>query len=114
MKRFFGALAFALTLLQTTGFYQIAGHTPTERAAFARSMKQLAGQFTVLVPPPIQPGTVAGYVQWRAYGFFAIVFAIWALASGTGAARGDEERGLVEAMLARGAASSNSGRKCCR
>ena len=46
----FGALAFALTLLQTTGFYQIAGHTPTERAAFARSMTQLAGQFTVLVP----------------------------------------------------------------
>jgi ABC-2 type transport system permease protein len=98
----FGALSFALTLLQAAGFYQVAGHTLAERAAFGRSMAQLAAQFTILIPPPTQLWTVGGYVQWRAYGFFAILFAIWALASGTGAARGDEERGLVEAVLARG------------
>ena len=59
----FSALAFALTLLQSIGFYQIVGHTPAERAAFGRSMAQLAAQFTVLIAAPIRPDTVGGYVQ---------------------------------------------------
>jgi ABC-2 type transport system permease protein len=46
--------------------------------------------------------TVGGYVQYRAYGSLAIVFAIWALASASGAARGNEERGLTEVVLATG------------
>ena len=98
----FGAVAFLVTLVQAAGFYQIAGHTPEERQAFGRSISVLAAQFTVIIAPPIHPDTVGGYVEWRAYGFLAILFAIWGLASASGAARGDEERGLVQALLASG------------
>ena len=98
----FGAIAFLVTLLQAAGFYKIAGRTEAERQAFGRSMSVLASQFTVIIAPPLRPDTVGGYVQWRAFGFLAILFAIWALASASGAARGDEERGLVQALLAGG------------
>jgi len=98
----FGAVAFLVTLVQAAGFYQIAGHTAEERQAFGRSISVLASQFTVIIAPPIRPDTVGGYVEWRAYGFLAILFAIWGLASASGAARGDEERGLVQALLASG------------
>jgi len=98
----FGAVAFLVTLLQAVGFYQIAGHTQAERLGFGRSMSALATQFSVIVPLPTRPDTVGGYVQWRAFGFFAIVFAIWGLAAASGAVRGDEERGIVQALLASG------------
>ncbi len=98
----FGLVAFANTLLQAAGFYQVAGHTEAQRRAFGRSMSILAEQFTVIIAPPMSPDTVGGYVQWRAFGFLAILFAIWGLASASGAARGDEERGLVPAVLAAG------------
>jgi ABC-2 type transport system permease protein len=98
----FGLVAFANTLLQSAGFYQVAGHTEAERRAFGRSMSILAEQFTVIIPPPMSPNTVGGYVQWRAFGFLAILFAIWGLASASSAARGDEERGLVQVLLAAG------------
>ena len=104
----FSLLAFLLALVQSAGFYQIAGHTAAERAAFGKSIALLAAQFTVIVPAPLRPDTVGGYVQWRAYGFFAIVFAIWALASGVGSSRGDEERGLVEATLAAGVSRADA------
>ena len=104
----FSLFAFLLTLLQGAGFYQIAGNTPAERAAFGRSMAQLASQFTALLPPPIRPDTVGGYVQFRAYGAFAILFAIWAMASAVGAVRGDEERGLVEMVLSSGRSRADS------
>jgi ABC-2 type transport system permease protein len=98
----FGLVAFANALLQAAGFYQVAGHTEAQRRAFGRSMSILAEQFTVIIAPPMSPDTVGGYVQWRAFGFLAILFAIWGLASASGAARGDEERGLVPAVLAAG------------
>jgi polyether ionophore transport system permease protein len=98
----FGAVAFLVTLLQASGFYKVAGRTEAERQAFGHSMSALAAQFTVIIAPPIRPDTVGGYVQWRAFGFLAILFAIWALASAGGAARGDEERGIVESILASG------------
>lgn len=98
----FGAIAFLVSLLQTAGFYQVAGHTPAERQLFGRTMSLLAAQLTVIVPPPVRPDTVGGYVQFRAFGAFAILFAIWSLASASSAARGDEERGLVPAILAAG------------
>src|SRR2546421_504217 len=104
----YSLLAFLLALLQAAGFYQVAGHTAADRAAFGKSIAALAAQFTVIVPAPLRPDTVGGYVQWRAYGFFAIVFAIWALASGVGASRGDEERGLVEATLASAVARADA------
>ena len=65
-------------------------------------MSQLASQLTFILPPPAGLDTVGGYVEWRSFGGLAILFAVWALMSGSGAARGDEERGLVEAVLATG------------
>ena len=104
----FTTLAFLLSLLQAVGFYQVAGHTAEERIAFGRAMTLLATQFTVLLPAPVGPDTVGGYVEWRAYGFFAIVFAMWALASAYGAARGDEDRGLVEQVLTTGTSRADT------
>jgi len=98
----FALAAFVSTFIQTVGFYQIAGHTPDERIAFGNSILALASQFSALFPPPVRPDTVGGYVEFRGFHPVAILFAVWALASATGAARGDEERGLVEAALATG------------
>src|SRR5207247_6381706 len=98
----FSLAAFVSTLIQTIGFYQIAGHTPGERIAFGNSILALASQFSALFPPPIRPDTVGGYVEFRGFHPLAILFAVWALASATGAARGDEERGIVEAALGAG------------
>jgi ABC-2 type transport system permease protein len=102
----FAGVGFFATTLQAVGFYQVAGQTAADRAAFGRSMSQLATQFSVLLPPPVRPDTVGGYVQFRAFGALVILFAIWALVSATGAARGDEERGLVEVILASGLSRS--------
>jgi len=96
----FGLLAFASSLIVTLAFYNVAGHTQAERAAFGRSITILASQFTVILPPPIRPDTAPGFVQFRSYGGLAILFAVWALASAIGATRGDEERGVVEVVLA--------------
>jgi putative exporter of polyketide antibiotics len=96
----FSVLAFTSSFIQAVAFYQLAGHTQAQRAAFAQSMNQLASQLTLILPPPTRLDTVGGYVEWRSFGGLAIVFAVWALVSASGAARGDEERGLVEAVLA--------------
>jgi ABC-2 type transport system permease protein len=98
----FSGLAFISSLIQAVGFYTIAGRSPAERATFAQSMSALATQFTLILPPPSRLDTVAGYVQWRSFGGLAILFAVWALASASGAARADEERGVVESLLASG------------
>ena len=98
----FAGVGFIATFINAVGFYQVAGHTQAEREAFARSFSQIAAQLTVLLPPGVRLDTVGGYVQYRAYGSLVIVFAIWALASGSGATRGDEERVLVEMILATG------------
>src|ERR1700704_3043248 len=96
----FSALAFFSSLVQAVAFFQLAGHTAAERAAFGKSMTQLASSLSLILPPPMRLDTVGGYVGWRSFGGLAIVFAVWALVSAGGAARGDEERGLVEAGLA--------------
>jgi ABC-2 type transport system permease protein len=98
----FSVVGFIATFINAIGFYAVAGHTQAEREAFARSFAQIASQLTVLLPPAMRLDTVGGYVQYRAYGSLAIVFAIWALASASGAARGNEERGLTEVVLATG------------
>ena len=98
----FAIVGFVATFINAVGFYAVAGHSQAEREAFARSFAQIASQLTVLLPPPIRLDTVGGYVQYRAYGSLAIVFSIWALASASGAARGNEERGVVEVSLATG------------
>jgi len=98
----FSLAALFSVWLQAAGFYRVAGDTPVERAAFGNSILALAGNFVALLPPPIRPDTVGGYVQFRGFNPLAILFAVWALVSATGFARGDEEGGLVETTLATG------------
>ena len=98
----FSIAGFVLTFIQAVGFYQIAGHSPAERAAFGASMTALSAQFVALFPTPLRPDTVGGYVQFRGFNVLTILFAVWALASSTGFARGDEEHGIVESELGTG------------
>ena len=89
-------------LLNAFGFVQIAGATHAERLVFAHQMEILGRQFSYILPPPIQLDTMGGYLTWRQFGSIAIAYAIWAVLAATGAARGDEERGLTELWLANG------------
>jgi ABC-2 type transport system permease protein len=88
--------------INAVGFAQIAGDNPTARAVFAQQMELLARQLTYLLPAPAQLDTMAGYLTWRWFGSAVLVYAFWALLAGTGAGRGDEERGLVELWLSTG------------
>jgi ABC-2 type transport system permease protein len=89
-------------LLNAVGFAQIAGDTPAARTVFAQQMELLARQLTYLLPAPAQLDTMAGYLTWRWFGSAVLIYAFWALLAGTGAGRGDEERGLVELWLSTG------------
>src|SRR5438105_15616624 len=102
-----GLLATALIggaggLVNAVGFAQIAGDNPVARAVFAQQMELLARQLTYLLPAPAQLDTMAGYLVWRWFGSAVLIYAFWALLAGTGAGRGDEERGLVELWLSTG------------
>jgi ABC-2 type transport system permease protein len=92
----------ATGLVNAIGYVQIAGHTRAERQVFARQMELFGQQLTYLLPAPVQLDTMGGYLTWRAFGSVALLFAIWGVLAGTGAARGDEERGLTESWLAAG------------
>jgi ABC-2 type transport system permease protein len=104
----FSVLAFVITLANTFAFYAIAGSTEAERQAFGTAITTLAVQFSVLVPPPLRPDTVGGYVQFRAYGALAILMSIWAVVSAAGSTRADEERGIVEGVLATGVSRADA------
>jgi ABC-2 type transport system permease protein len=100
-----GIIGFGLTLTlstitQASAFVAVAGTTPASRAQFAQSMTALAAQLTYLLPPPSRLDTLAGYVLWRSWGTLPILTAFWAVAAATGAARGDEEKHLVDIWLA--------------
>lgn len=102
-----GLLATALisglsVFVNGIGFAQIVGDSPTERVVFAAQMEALGKQLTYLLPVPSHLDTLAGYLQWRAFGTLGLVYAFWALITATGAARGDEERGHVEMWFASG------------
>src|SRR5207247_2556182 len=97
-----GLVVAAGGLLNAIGFAQIAGDTPAARALFAQQMELLARQLTYLLPAPAQLDTMAGYLTWRWFGSAVLIYAFWALLAGTGAGRGDEERGLVELWLSTG------------
>lgn len=90
-------------VLNALAFVQIAGTTPAERLAFAQSMEILGTQLSYMLPIPEHLDTLAGYLQWRAFGAIVLILGIWAVISSTGSGRGDEERGLVEQWLAAGA-----------
>ena len=89
-------------MLQSLGFQAIVGTSESARQQFGLQMQLLGRQLSYLVPLPVHPETLAGYVQWRAFGFFPVIFGFWALIAGSGAIRGDEERGLLELWLASG------------
>src|SRR5258708_9061125 len=84
----------------------MAGRARGWRAAFGEELGEVARELSVILAPPAGLSTVGGYVEWRAFGGLAILFGVWALVSGSGATRGDEERGLVEAVLGSGVTRS--------
>jgi polyether ionophore transport system permease protein len=96
----YGVVLFTSIYVQAAAFMQVAGTSPASRAAFARDMSALAAQLTYVLPPPFRLDTMAGYVQWRSYGPLALVVMIWAIAAAAGAARGDEDKQLVDYWLA--------------
>ncbi len=89
-------------LVNSAAFPIIAGKTRAAQEAFGHSVTVLGATFAWLLPLPVRPDTAAGYLQWRGYGFLAIVFAVWGLFSACGAVRRDEDRGLVESWLSSG------------
>ena len=85
----------------TTGVsYLAAAGTAAARASFGRQTLALGPQLAYLIPLPLRPDTVAGYVWWKGLAWLTLVFAAWGLAAATGAIRNEEERGLLEAWLA--------------
>ncbi|HVH66065.1 MAG TPA: ABC transporter permease subunit [Candidatus Acidoferrum sp.] len=96
------AFSVFLGLLQAIGFATIVPSNPAERAAFGQQMELLGQQVSYLIPPPIHPETMGGYVQWRVFGSLSLAFAFWAMMSATGAVRGEEQRGLLEQWLTAG------------
>jgi len=96
------ALGMVIGSVQASAFESVAGKTAAAQAAFGAQTMALARQIAYLLPIPVHPETVAGYVQWRVFGGMVIVMLIWAVFSAGGAGRGDEERGLVETWLAAG------------
>jgi polyether ionophore transport system permease protein len=80
----FAVAGFAMTALQSAAFFRMAGHTFAEHAAFGYALSLQAVAEAILVPPPVRPETVAGYVQMRAFEPLAILFAAWAVVSATG------------------------------
>lgn len=95
-------LGIVYALLNSAAFTAVAGKTAAAHRAFGIQIDVLARQLAWLLPLPLRPDTAAGFLQWRGYGFFAIVFAGWGLLAAAGAARRDEDRGLVEMWLASG------------
>src|SRR5256886_13807072 len=89
-------------LLNAVGFAQIAGDTPAARVVITQQLDLHARQLTYLLPAPAQLDTMAGYLAWRWFGSAVLIYAFWALLAGTGAGRGDEERGLSELWLSTG------------
>jgi ABC-2 type transport system permease protein len=89
-------------ILQSFGFKAVAGSSEAARQQFGLQMQVLGRQISYLIPLPQHPETLAGYVQWRVFGFLPLVFGFWALIAGSGVIRGEEERGLLELWLGTG------------
>jgi ABC-2 type transport system permease protein len=96
------ALGSFLSLANTAGYLKLVGTTEEELRVFGAKMAVLAQQVVYMMPLPVDPETVGGYLQWRGYGGLGLIFAFWAVLAAAGAARGEEERGLVEQWLAAG------------
>jgi polyether ionophore transport system permease protein len=93
----FGAI---ILLFNAAGFEQVAGKTVAAREAFAQQIQPVALQITYLLPLPQHLETLGGYLTWRCYGFLGLVFAVWAVLAAAGAARGEEDRWIIDTWLA--------------
>src|SRR2546423_1455906 len=89
-------------LIQAAAYTSIAGSPPASRLAFGQQMESVGRQFSLFLPLPHGVSTIAAFIQWRVFGALPLLFGFWALMSAAGATRGDEERGLLEALLASG------------
>lgn len=74
----------------------------TSHASFAAQLGLIGSQTSYLIDIPHRLDLLAGYIQWFLVGYFGIFYSVWALIAGTGAVRGDEEKGLLEAWFAAG------------
>jgi ABC-2 type transport system permease protein len=92
--------------IQSAAYRTAAGTSAASRALFGHQMEVLGPTLSWLLPLPVRVDTIGGFLQWRVYGALPALFGFWALMSAAGATRGDEERGLVEQWLTRGAARS--------
>ena len=93
-------IGFVATYAQGAAFKAAAGTTLAEREAFARQVAALGPQLAYLIPLPVHPEKMAGYLMWRGYGFLPVIFGFWAFMAATGAIRGDEDGGRMETWLA--------------
>ena len=84
----------------TGASYAKLAATAAARASFGRQTTALGPQLAYLVPLPLRPDTVAGYLWWKGLTWMPIVVAVWGLAAATGLIRNEEERGLMETWLA--------------
>ena len=80
--------------------YLAAAGTAAARATFGRQTIALGPQLAYLIPLPLRPDTVDGYLWWKGLTWLTLVFAAWGLAAATGLIRNEEERGLLETWLA--------------
>jgi ABC-2 type transport system permease protein len=90
-------------ILQSGAYNTAAGTTAASHALFGKQMETFGQGFTYLLPLPIRVDTIGGYLQWRVFGALPMLFGFWAIMSASGATRGDEDHGLVEQWLCRGA-----------
>jgi ABC-2 type transport system permease protein len=95
----YGVVLFVGVYVQAAAYPQLAGSTAASRAAFAHAMVLTESQLSFFLPLPYRVDTLAGYVQWRAYGWLSVALMIWAIAAAAGAVRGDEDRQLVDYWL---------------
>ena len=84
----------------TGASYAKLASTAAARASFGRQTTALGPQLAYLVPLPLRPDTVAGYLWWKGLSWLTVVVAVWGLAAATGLIRNEEERGLMETWLA--------------
>ena len=84
----------------TGASYLAAAGTAAARATFGRQTLSLGPQLAYLIPLPLRPDTVDGYLWWKGLAWMTLVFAAWGLAAATGLIRNEEERGLLETWVA--------------
>ena len=74
---------FSVSVLQSAAYFSLAGQSFAQHAALGYSLSLQATVNAALLPPPVHPETVAGYLELRALEPLAILFAAWATVAAT-------------------------------